>query len=236
MIVNKIDLNNTPVLLWGEDSKRRFLAVHGKHSSKEDDCIRILAEEAVPLGYQVISFDLPGHGERTDRAEPCLVQDCVRELKKILAFALEQAESVSVFGCSMGAYYCFLACNESPVDNGLFLSPVTDMGRIIHNIMDRSHITEEQLRSEKRVENPYETLYWDDYTYVRNHPVTSWNHPASILYGEHDNICEYSCVLAFAKASGCGLEVQAGGEHWFHTPEELDYYRGWIRRMLPKNQ
>ncbi|WP_258873281.1 hypothetical protein [Pantoea ananatis] len=31
---------------------------------KEDQCIEILASEAVKAGYSILSFDLPAHGER----------------------------------------------------------------------------------------------------------------------------------------------------------------------------
>ena len=49
--------------LWGEPSDRLFIAVHGNMSSKDDDAIVIFAEEATDKGYQVLSFDLPEHGE-----------------------------------------------------------------------------------------------------------------------------------------------------------------------------
>lgn len=46
--------------------KKIFIAVHGNMSNKEDAVIQILAEEADRKGYQVLSFDLPEHGERKE--------------------------------------------------------------------------------------------------------------------------------------------------------------------------
>ena len=49
---------------YGEVRVKNFIAVHGNMSNKEDAVIQILAEEANQKGYQVLSFDLPEHGER----------------------------------------------------------------------------------------------------------------------------------------------------------------------------
>ncbi|MFA0814588.1 MAG: alpha/beta hydrolase [Anaerofustis sp.] len=228
----KLRIDGIPAVLWGEKSDRLILAVHGSHSSKIDDCIWILAEEAIKCGYQVLSFDLPQHGERVYEAEPCMVQECVKELTDILNFARQRAEHISVFGCSMGAYFSLLAYGDEPLDRVLFLSPVTDMARIIHSIMDICGITEEEFELRRTIENPIETLYWDYYCFVKEHPIVSWNHPTYILRGETDTLCEREFVAAFAERFGCELTEQKGGEHWFHTPEELSFFREWLKERL----
>ena len=35
-------------------------------SNKEDEVIKLLVEKVTSRGYQVLSFDLPEHGERKD--------------------------------------------------------------------------------------------------------------------------------------------------------------------------
>lgn len=234
MIVNRIKHNNIPAILWGEESSRLIIAAHGSQSSKLDSCIWILAEEAVARGYQVLSFDFPQHGERIYETEPCMVQECVRELKDFLSFGRQRADKISVFGCSMGAYFSLLAYEKEQLENVFFLSPVTDMKRIIHNIMELTHVSEAEFQEKKIIKNPIETLYWEYYCYVKDHPIAAWNHPTSILYGEHDTICEYDYIKSFAEKFRCNLEVQEGGEHWFHTPDELEYFRLWLRRKLNK--
>ncbi len=64
MLKENILIDDIPAILWGNDSTEIFIAVHGNMSSKSDIPIRILAEKVVPLGYQVLSFDLPEHGEK----------------------------------------------------------------------------------------------------------------------------------------------------------------------------
>lgn len=231
MELQKIKIGAIPAILWGRESDKRLLAVHGSHSSKIDDCIWILAEEAAERGWQTLSFDLPQHGERVYEAEPCMADRCVRELGDVMAFAKQQTKAVSIFGCSMGAYFSLLAYAEEKIEKAFFLSPVTDMERVIHNIMRACDISEEELRERRVIENPMETLYWEYYAYVKKHPVEKWPHKTEILRGEMDTLCERAYVTAFAERFGCGLEEQKGGEHWFHTEEELAFFRNWLARV-----
>lgn len=68
MIKESVTIHNRnisiPAILWGKNTGNLFLAVHGNMSNKEDDVIVVFAEEAIKKGYQVLSFDLPEHGER----------------------------------------------------------------------------------------------------------------------------------------------------------------------------
>ena len=76
MKIERITINKIPSILWGEKSNKVFIAVHGNMSNKEDSVIKILAELVVANGYQLLSFDLPEHGERkTDTTYLCKVQN-----------------------------------------------------------------------------------------------------------------------------------------------------------------
>lgn len=227
----KMRIGSIPAILWGEKSNKIMVAVHGSHSSKIDDCIWVLAEEADKHGWQTLSFDLPQHGERVYEAEPCMVGECVKELHAVMGFAKQRAETVSVFGCSMGAYFSLLAYADEKIEKAFFLSPVTDMERIIQNMMHACDISEKELRERRMIETPMETLYWDYYVYVREHPVGKWPHRTELLRGETDTLCEKEAVEAFAARFGCGLEEQKGGEHWFHTESQLAYFRDWLGRV-----
>lgn len=122
-------------------------------------------------------------------------------------YAMEHAQKVSLFGCSRGAYFQLLAFADAGIDCAWLLSPVTDMERIIHNLMDYCHISEEEFRERVLVENDMEPLYFPYY--------------------------EYAYVKSFADRFGCEMTVQKnGGGHWFHTEEELDFFRNWLRERL----
>ena len=80
MNLNKIKIGGIPVILWGEPCEKMIIAAHGSHSSKIDDCMWVLAEEAVKRGYQVLSFDFPQHGERVYETDFIMPDKCVQEL------------------------------------------------------------------------------------------------------------------------------------------------------------
>ena len=232
MEVSKIKIEGIPALLWGAPSDRWILAAHGSHSSKIDDCIWILAEEAVKKGYRVLSFDLPQHGERVYETDRLLPDNCARELQRLYAAIRQQAGSVSLFGCSMGAYFQLLAFGEAEIDTAWFLSPVTDMLPVIQNLMAYCQVTEQELRERVLVENGIEPLYYPYYEFVKEHPITRWGHKTHILRGEGDTLCAYAAAREFAERFGCELCVQLGGEHWFHTESQLAFFRDWIAERL----
>ena len=74
-----------------------------------------------------------------------------------------------------------------------------------------------------------ETLSWQYLRYVREHPVR-WNADTAILYGENDALVPFETVKAFADSVGASLTVMPGGEHWFHTPEQLRFLEAWLEK------
>ena len=63
MLKNALTIKGIPAILWGEPANKLFIAVHGNMSNKDEAAIVIFAAEAINHGYQVLSFDLPKHGE-----------------------------------------------------------------------------------------------------------------------------------------------------------------------------
>lgn len=233
LIRRDLIIENIPAVLWGGPSENIMVAVHGNASSKTDAPITLLAGEAVPLGYQVLSFDLPQHGDRINEPALCKVQNCVQDIRRIMDFATGQVRQVSLFACSMGAYFSLLACRDLPVRQSLFLSPVVDMKRLIDSMMTGFGVSPERLRAEQEIALPIgQTLYWDYYCYVRDNPVTAWKFPTAILYGEADELTGQAEITSFAQRFGCSLTVMQQGEHYFHTPAQLDFYCRWLKQTL----
>lgn len=224
-------INNIPAILYGSASDRLYLYVHGKQSRKEE--AEHFANIAVKLGYQVLSFDLPEHGERISEPYPCYVQNGVRDLKEIYSFIKDKYKSVSLYACSLGAYFSLLAYRDIKFDKCLFLSPILDMERLIQNMMKWSNISEEELKEKGEHETSFgETLSWNYYEYVRNNPVSKWDSPTLILYGENDNLTERCVLDSFVIQNGCTVDVMPGGEHYFHTKEQLDYLGSWLETVI----
>ncbi|CEQ27648.1 alpha/beta hydrolase [Paraclostridium sordellii] len=235
MIKKYFKIENIPAILWGESSENIFIAVHGNLSNKEDDIIQIFAKKAVSLGYQVISFDLPEHGERVEEDIKCKVWDCVRELNLIMNYVKQNWNNISLFACSMGAYFSLLAYKDDFIKQSLFISPVLNMKRIIDNMMIWFDIDEEYLKSKQTVKTPIgQNLYWDYYCYVKDNPIDKWNIPTNILYGLKDDLCESDIVFKFVKRFNCNITVMNKGEHYFHTQEQLKFFKQWVDESIHK--
>lgn len=233
VIKQDLKIKNIPAILWSLKSDKLFIAIHGSMSNKTDDNIVVFAEEALAKGYQVLSFDLPEHGDRKDEPYACKVQNCVQDLSTIMDYAKSLSHNISIFACSMGAYFSLLAYSREPLKQCLFLSPVVDMERIINNMMTLFNISESKLKLEKEVPTPIgQTLYWDYYSYVKEHPIITWNCATWILYGSEDNLCEFDVISAFAKHFNCNLQIMEHGEHYFHTKEHLEFFRKWVRKNI----
>ena len=140
-------------------------------------------------------------------------------------------DGVSVIANSIGAFFVMTAALDSRIEKAYFISPVVDMEKLILNMMTWAGVTEEELQEKKKVETPFgETLSWEYLCYVRNNPI-EWNCPTHILYGENDNMTSFETMSAFAERVGAALEVMQGGEHWFHTEEQMEYIDSWIIKI-----
>ena len=226
-------IGKTPALLWGPPTGRIFVAAHGAASSKSDAPIALLADVAVPLGYQILSFDLPAHGGRTADGSTFTMQACTEDFTTVLQYAKAQTPRLSLFGCSAGAFCGLLAGQQLTFKQCLLLSPVLDMRALTEGLMAAAGITSAQLQQQKMIplaNGP--VLYWQDYCYLCQHPVQHWQSPTAILRGALDTLCTQPDAARFAAAYGCRLTVVPGAEHYFHTDTQLAAYRSWLQQTI----
>ena len=119
-----------------------------------------------------------------------------------------------------------------PVQKALFISPVLDMEKLIQTMMGWAQVTEQELCERGEIPTDFgETLSMRYLNYVRQHPVR-WEIPTEILYGELDNMTSPETVAEFVRAHHASLTVMPGGEHWFHTPEQVAFLKEWLRQAL----
>ena len=57
---------------------------------------------------------------------------------------------------------------------------------------------------------------------MRKHPI-KWDIPTHIIYGDGDDLTSYDTVQAFAESISAELSIMRGGEHWFHTDEQMAF-------------
>nr|MDD6336688.1 alpha/beta hydrolase [bacterium] len=229
-----LKIEGIPAILWGAPQPHVLVAVHGNLSHKADTVIELLAEVACSRGYQVLSFDLPGHGARKIEPTPCHMPPCMDSLKAIMRYAHAHWPAIGLFACSMGAYISLVALEQERLSPCLFLSPVVDMQSVIGGMMEACGVTPQQLEQQKRISTPYgPELVWSEYNFVAAHPISCWPSPTAILYGQMDDVCRYDILAGFAKRFGCEVKVLPGSEHYFHTPHQLAAYQTWLQAHIP---
>ncbi|HCC34114.1 MAG TPA: alpha/beta hydrolase [Ruminococcaceae bacterium] len=218
-------------VLWGAKSDKLYIYVHGKKGNKED--AELFAEKAAAKGFQVLSFDIPGHGDRTEEQYPYVPWNGARDLDIIGEYARSGWDEVSLCAVSIGAYFSLLAYGEVFLRKCLFLSPILNMELLIQNMMKWFNVDEETLREKQEIPTPMdETLSWDYYRYVRENPITKWNVPTAILYGSQDGLTERKTAEGFAERFSCKLTVLEGGGHWFQTKRELTFLSRWLDEQI----
>ncbi len=223
--------NRIPAILWGEPSTKCFIAVHGDQSNKEDIVIELFAKTATSNGYQVLSFDLPEHGERINERYPNTLHNAMNDLQAVLHYIQSQTDSIGLFGISIGAFYSLMTYPSQQFSESFFLSPIVNMLSTIEGMMYAFNIDEEELQSAKEIDTPIgKTLYWDYYYYIKHHPVTFWENSTKILYGKKDQLCSHADIVNFANQFDCQLTTMPDGEHFFHTEEQLLFFSNWLNK------
>lgn len=118
------------------------------------------------------------------------------------------------------------------ISRAFFISPIVNMEKLICSMMLWAGVTEAQLEEKKIISTEFgENLSWEYLTYVRKNPI-QWKIPTEILYGENDNLTSLETVSEFARAHNANLTVMSGGEHWFHTEEQMKFLDGWISSRI----
>ena len=231
MRTERMTVGGIPAILWGEPSDGVYIHVHGKLSRKEyAEPFARIAEER---GLQTLSFDLPEHGERGgDRTVRCDVWNGVRDLNRIADYAFAHRRRVSLFACSLGAYFALSALADRKLERCLFQSPIVDMRRLVEDMMRRAGVTPDRLRREGEIDTPLDALRWDWYQHILAHPVETWPIPTAILYAGRDDLQPEASVRAFAERFGASLTVAEGCGHAFMAPGDGEVVERWLREQL----
>ena len=115
-------------------------------------------------------------------------------------------ENVILIANSIGAYFSMSAGIGPMIQKAYFISPVVDMEKL-----NGVELAGEWLR------------------YVKSHPI-DWSVPTHILYGSQDNLMTFDTINNFAEEHNATLNVMEGGEHWFHTEEQMRFLDDWIKK------
>ena len=141
-------------------------------------------------------------------------------------------EKVSILANSIGAYFSMLALQDVPIEKAFFISPILDMEKLILDMIEWTGATENELFEKGEIETNFgENLSWKYLQYVRDNPV-NWKVKTEILYAENDNMTSFETVEKFLKTHDANLTIMKNGEHWFHTPEQMEFLYKWLERTV----
>ena len=162
--------------------------------------------------------------------------EAAEEFPGFFAAVRKRCEKLTLVANSIGAFFSLISLNEKLVDAAYFISPVVDMEQLICNMMQWAGVSEAELAEKLEIPTTFgETLSWEYLSYVREHPI-SWEIPTRILYGEKDDLTSMETITAFAKRNNAELTVMPGGEHWFHTKEQMQFLDHWIKNRRSCNE
>lgn len=200
--------------------KNKIVYVHGKCGSAEEaEHYRGLFPEA-----EVVGFDY--HAQTPWEAR--------EEFPQFFAEQRKRCDHLTLIANSIGAFFAMSSLDGTLIDQARFISPVVDMEKLIGNMMMWANVTERELAEKSEIPTRFgETLSWSYLCYVREHPIV-WQVPTRILYGEHDTLTDLEIISAFAKRVGAELTIMQGGEHWFHTEQQMRFLDDWILRNFQK--
>lgn len=197
--------------------KEALIYVHGKGgSAAEADHYRPLFSRG-----DVIGFDYQSQTP----------WEAKEEFSRFFDVQREKYDSITLLANSIGAFFSMNALSEKHICRALMISPVVHMEKLIQNMMLWAGVTEAELQQKKEIPTTFgETLSWDYLCYVRNNPIC-WTVPTSILYGGKDNLTSLDTISAFAQEHQADLTILPGGEHWFHTQEQMAFVDLWLKEQ-----
>lgn len=224
MKIQRFYIDTIPAILYGEPADQGYLFLHGQMGHKEE--AEPFAQIICPKGFQVLSIDLPDHGERRDLGEELAPWTAVPDIRAALDWTGQYWSTTAIRANSIGSYFAMLA-SQTP-SRALLVSPILDMEALILTMMGWAGVTEEHLQKQGEIVTPFgQTLSWHYLSWVREHPIPDWTCPTYILYGSKDNMTSRQTVEAYTRQHHVKLTVVENGEHWFHTPEQLAILRTW---------
>jgi pimeloyl-ACP methyl ester carboxylesterase len=194
--------------------RRLVIYVHGKGGNAEES----KHYEPIFADSDVIGFDYKSQNP----------WEAEVEFSDFFDLHAKEYDFVVLIANSIGAFFSMSALAEKKISQAMLISPIVDMEKLITDMMMWENVTENALQSRREIPTKFgETLSWEYLSYVRNHPI-EWSIPTSILYGENDNLTSRETISAFADKIGASITVMNGGEHWFHTDEQMSFLDGWI--------
>lgn len=156
MNIEYLEIGGIPAKLYrAENATGTVLAVHGFAGSKESAAIEGLASIVCEKGLNVLTYDLPAHGVRTESAEQLAAERCIGEMIAVERYIEQRlGGEMYAFATSFGGM-CLLHRLEQAADRFkkiLLRVPAVNMARSLVTI---TAMTDRDFSMEKAKEQGF---------------------------------------------------------------------------------
>ncbi len=204
-------LNEVPTKLYrAENAAGTVLAVHGFGGSKESAAIEGLAKRVCKNGLNVLTFDLPAHGERTEPASELRAERCLKELLMAEQYAQSLGGSMYAFATSFGGM-CMLQRLEKMSDSYkkvVLRVPAVDMAQSLVRI---TALTDRAFSMEKAKQDGFKITLGREYIIPYRfyeellqmdclRSCTRWNNDSVLtIHAEQDELVSPAATAEFLR-------------------------------------
>ena len=209
-------LDGIPALRWGEPGGRAVIGVHGQFSNRRDPVMAQYGDVIASRGDQLISFDLPAHGDRQDDKAFNPIE-ASPEVRTFARLARSQSTEVSLLANSIGAYFSLCDTPAGTFERAWLISPLLDLEYYIRDMMAEYSVTDEQLEAQTVIDTPRGVLDWPYLRFVEEHPA-KLDTPIWIIRGDQDEMVPLGILSRFVGAPGVELVQIEGGQHFLGRP------------------
>lgn len=207
-----LDIGGIPAKLYrAENAVGTVLAVHGFAGSKESAAIEGLAALVCPRGLNVLTYDLPAHGERTESADQLNAERCIREMLMVEQYIKQSfAGDMYAFATSFGGM-CLLFRLEQASDSFtriVLRVPAVNMAASLVRIasMTNRDFSMEKAREQGfviRMAKEYRIPYRFYEMLLQRHCLRNspkWNDSRIMtVYAEHDELVDIADTREFLR-------------------------------------
>ena len=196
-------LDGIPALRWGRPGGRAVIGVHGRFSNKRDPVMAQCGDVIASRGDQLITFDLPTHGNRQDD-KAFNPMEASPEVRTFAQLARSQSTEIGLLANSIGAYFSLCDTPAGTFERAWLVSPLLDLEYYIRDMMAECSVTDEQLEAETVINTPRGVLEWPYLRFVEKHPARL-DIPSWIIRGDQDEVVPLDALSRFVGAPGVEL-------------------------------
>ena len=195
----KINRLNAKIYLPQKNPKEVVVGIHGFSGDKESSVLIELSKHLNNLGFILVTFDLPCHGEN-DSSTPLNLDSCIESIKQVFDFSKENFKNlpISAFATSFGGYLLLqhLSRNDEDLHKVILRAPAIFMAEVLENVIlpfnnysSKDLIKTITLGFEKQL--LINKLFLDDLKNNNLENLPKTKNFLHIIQGKQDNIVDY---------------------------------------------